>query len=187
MTERDPLQEATRKLPRDIEPDRDLWPDIEARLEERERPETIDVADVERRGWRRGLRDAAIFVGLFLAGWAVAQLEPEWRGKEQVATAPGDAATESTEPPTAVTPDELDAEYAAASRELFEDLERRELDPETVEVIRRNLDTIDTAVQEIREALELQPDDPRLQRQLTTEIRRRGDVLRRAAEIRESI
>jgi hypothetical protein len=186
MTERDPLQEAARDLPREIEPGRDLWPDIEARLGEREPPAEVDVVQVERRAWRRGLRDAAILIGLFLAGWTLAHLEPDFGGGERVATAPNAAETTGAATPTRVARP-LDADYVAASRAVFDELERRELDPETVDVIRRNLDTIDTAVKEIRDALELHSEDPRLQKRLATEIRRRGDVLKRAAEIHESI
>jgi hypothetical protein len=186
MTEHDPLEEAARKLPREIEPGRDLWPGIEARLDEREPSVDVDVVQVERRAWRRGLRDAAILIGLFLAGWTLAHLEPGLRGGDEVANAPDSVvAPELTE--VALAPDDIDAEYVAASRAVFDELERRELDPETVELIRRNLDTIDEAVKEIRDAIQVQPEDPRLQKQLTTEIRRRSGVLQRAAKIRESI
>jgi hypothetical protein len=62
-----------------------------------------------------------------------------------------------------------------------------QLDPETVDLIRRNLAIIDEAVREIREAIDASPDDARLHRQLNTEVRRRGEVLRQAADLGSSI
>jgi hypothetical protein len=97
-------------------------------------------------------------------------------------------------PPVAVAPpatspfDLIDASHASASRDVLDALSRMEdLDPETVELIRRNLDIIGTAIADIRAALADDPGNPGLNRLLSTEYQRRSVVLRRAAKLAESI
>lgn len=187
MTEHDPLQEAVDKLPGEIEPPRDLWPGIQRRLAG-EPEKVVDLEAVraaERRGWQRGLLAAAAALLVFLAGWGLARFDGS--GSEAPVVVDRGTAPDAAAPLELPNSSQLDAEYAQAQRELFASFETEELDPEIIELIRRNLDTIDSAVQEIRAALEDRPEDARLHRQLTTEIRRRSDVLRRAAAIRESI
>ncbi|MGH2569626.1 MAG: hypothetical protein ACRDGR_00280, partial [bacterium] len=92
-------------------------------------------------------------------------------------------------PPVAMSPfDVLDASHASASRDVLDALTRVEdLDPATVELIRRNLEIIETAIAEIRAALADDPGNPGLNRLLIAEYQRRGVVLRRAARLADSI
>ena len=80
-------------------------------------------------------------------------------------------------------------DWSAADAALAQLLTDRseELDPETIALIRTNLEIIDTAVREIRAALEDDPGNPELERLLTAGYRRRGALLRRTANYAESI
>jgi anti-sigma-K factor RskA len=159
------LLAAAAELPREMSPRRDLWPDIERRLA----PTKVAVL------WRAGAMAAAAALVIF----ALAR-----NTDDGLPGAPAAGPTERA----AAGADPLDLEYAAASREVLERLDRGEqLDPETVELIRRNLAIIDDAVRQIREAIDASPDNARLQRQLNTEVRRRGEVLRQAADLGSSI
>jgi anti-sigma factor RsiW len=182
------LVAAAAELPREMTPPRDLWPDIERRLS----PARIVRLRFPRPAvlWRAGaLAAAAALVIFVLTSNRDGKQDPE---SAQMAAA-GETAPEAGVPdgaaPEDVSPEaRLDLEYAAASREVLERLERGEqLDPETVDLIRRNLAIIDEAVREIREAIDASPDDARLHRQLNTEVRRRGEVLRQAADLGSSI
>jgi hypothetical protein len=55
------------------------------------------------------------------------------------------------------------------------------LDPETIQALQKNLDTIDRAIQEAGEALEQDPASTVLQRILANNLRRKVDLLRHAA------
>jgi anti-sigma factor RsiW len=57
---------------------------------------------------------------------------------------------------------------------------RAQLDPATVEVIERSLEAIDRAIDDARAALDADPGNPYLHRQLDNTLRRKVDVLRRA-------
>ena len=188
MSERDRLKEELDRLPREIEPSRDLWPGIWSRI----RPHAADSAAAGstgapeptsfRRAWRAWpteLVAAAAAIVVFLAGWGVAKL-----GSGGGGVIPGPETT----PSVAIehgTPVEEDAaqDYEAAQRALLATLESGSIAPETAALIRRDLAAMDAAVTDFRAALEASPDDPRLQKQLNTEVRRRQHVLRRIAGI----
>lgn len=72
---------------------------------------------------------------------------------------------------------ELEAALAAA---------RDQLDPATVEVIERSLEAIDQAIADARAALDADPDNPFLTRQLDNTMQRRLDVLRRAGRVQRA-
>jgi anti-sigma factor RsiW len=172
------LVEAAAALPREAAPRRDLWPGIEGRLG------SAKVVRFRRPGpdtaWPvAALAAAAALVIFVLVSNRDGEPDPaETQMAEVTETAPEDLSPEAR----------LELEYAAASRRVLEGLGRNEeLDPETVELIRRNLAIIDEAVREIREAIDASPDDARLHQQLNTEVRRRGDVLRQAADLSGSI
>jgi hypothetical protein len=116
---------------------------------------------------------AAAAIVVFVAGWGVARLSLE--GEPEPA-AP--VATEEVDSHNA-----LDEEYAAASQRLLETLDQAGIAPETAAQLRRDVEAMDDAVQGIRAALDDRPRDPRLERQLATEVRRRNYVLQRIAEI----
>jgi hypothetical protein len=185
LEEFDPLREETMRLPRGIQPERDLWPGVEARIRALgDVPATGPASGKVIRGdFARGARvmlAAAAVVVVFVVGLATGLLRRD--GGRSVADAPAGA-------PVAVTPfDAIDAGHASESRDVLEALARVEdLDPATVELIRRNLEIIETAIAEIQAALADDPGNPGLNRLLTSEYQRRGDVLRRAARLADSI
>lgn len=162
MTENDetsrPLDERLSKLPAEIPPGRDLWPEISARIDAgRSR------AHRPARGawWRPVLAAASVAVVAILA----TNLQ---RGDEspQPETVPAGPAA-----PVAATfgpGHELGGGYLAARAGLTDDLERRleALAPETRESVLENLATIRRATAEINAALGEDPANVLLQHQL---------------------
>jgi hypothetical protein len=55
-----------------------------------------------------------------------------------------------------------------------------QLDPVTIDVIQRSLEAINDAIDDARAALEADPGNPYLHRQLDNTMRKKIDVLRRA-------
>jgi hypothetical protein len=178
------LLAVTKSLPRSIEPERDLWPGIEARLDE---AEDAPVSDKVVRadftfGSRTMLAAAAVLVVFVVAlTTGVLNRDPAGSGPAVVDVTPAI-------PGEAAPLDVIDATHASASRDVLAALTRdKDLDPETVELIRANLEIIETAIAEIRAALAADPENAGLNRLLTTEYQRRGEVLRRAARLADSI
>lgn len=94
------------------------------------------------------------------------------------ATAPAtDPRLVSTQPPADV--DGYDADIAALERALAGSRDR--LDPATIEVVERSLDAIDQAIADARAALESDPANPHLQRQLESTMQKKLALLRRAS------
>ncbi|HMB69590.1 MAG TPA: hypothetical protein VKU85_09760 [bacterium] len=184
------LVDAAAALPREAAPRRDLWPGIERRLGPakviRFRMPGPDTA------WRVGALAAAAALVIFVLMSDRNGDAPDPEAVQMAAgteTAPESGAPGGATPEQDVSPEaRMELEYAAASRDVLDRLGRdEELDPETVEVIRRNLAIIDEAVREIREAIDASPDEARLHHKLNTEVRRRGEVLRQAADLGRSI
>jgi hypothetical protein len=148
-------------LPRAIEPSRDLWPGIARRIAAEPRDAAAKPA------WRSGRMLRAAVVALALLGGGVML---------------GRYGTDAPLQDAAPNRSPSDAEWANASLLALASLEdsTRGLDPATAEIVRRNLEIIDDAVREIRVALESDPTNPRLQKFLTAEYRRRSALLRRA-------
>ncbi len=152
----DPLMEAASRLPTDIRPQRDLWPDIEARLG------TPAEARPERR-WRLAGAIAAavglVTVSSLVTLWVTDRSEPVAVSRIQGPVAmtrparsiPGDAR---------FGPDYLlGPKYERARQALSEDLDSQleALSPETRDVVEKNLEQIRQALAEINGAL---ADDP---------------------------
>jgi anti-sigma factor RsiW len=179
----------------DLPPERDLWPDIASRLGPRTSP-SADGADVltlaSRSRPRRiaftvpQLLAASIALMLFSSAGAWLALGPEAdRSAGTVAggtTGSAGAAVEAEG--SAVTPVAYTV-YDEAIAELEEefDLRRSELDVETIQVVERNLAIIDRAIAEAREALESDPSSGFLSTHLAEAMRRKVELLRRAASI----
>ncbi len=109
MTARDPLRDAVDGLPREIQPDRDLWPDIAARLDQPASGAAPEVA-----AWRRrlGLRHAPMAGLLVAATLAVV-----------IFAGPGREIRTPAEQPVALT--SLDADYALVRADVLEVLDHR--------------------------------------------------------------
>lgn len=176
------LAEAT-ALPREIQPQRDLWPGIADRIGlRRER-----VAAFPRRGWlgSRGAglaAAAAVLVAVSSTFTAIVgrngampaapaaspwRLEPAALGRE-----PGPVL-------------EAEAGYARATATLMAALDERpdSLAPETRAVVEENLRIIDDALRQVREALRKDPGSRELTRMLTATHKKKVDVLRRVMKL----
>jgi len=160
----------TRALPRSLDPERDLWPEIAERLDE-----------AEGRGSRHWhwtpLAAAAVALVALSAALLVASLlrDPQ----------PTSVATTATEVGPAVAASALEAEYADALADLQAALEtgRDALAPETIVVIEESLRLIDRAIAEARAALNADPANADLARRLTSNYALKVDLLRRAARL----
>lgn len=79
---------------------------------------------------------------------------------------------------------EYEADVADLERALEEN--RARLDPVTVDVIERSLESIDRAIEDARTALAADPGNPYLHRQLDNTMQKKIDVLRRAAGVQRA-
>lgn len=79
---------------------------------------------------------------------------------------------------------EYEADVADLERALAEN--RAQLDPVTVEVLEHSLESIDRAIEDARAALAADPGNPYLHRQLDNTMRKKIDVLRRAAGVQRA-
>ena len=147
------LDDALGRLPRDVEPGRDLWPSIEARLE-------------PRAGRRQGRWLWAAAAGVLLAVGSslltVSLMRREAPVVAQQAPTGGDPrfATAAFGPGQA-----LDPAYDKARRDLARTLSARidRMPPEARQQLEKNLAEMRRASAEINAALELSPGDPLLE------------------------
>ena len=162
-------------LPREMAAPRDLWPEIAQEIASQK----VVSPTFERRPrswWAPALAAAAVLA-------AVASLllmrAPGMPGAGPIAGTPVPAAAGR------VTLLDAERGYALAAEELLAalDARRESLSPETRESVRRNLEMIDQALQQIREALEREPKNPELTRMLASTHRRKVDVLRRVVRL----
>ncbi len=175
------LLDATAALPRRLEPPRDLWPAIGARIAggvAGARGSSGDVA-----AWRRWPAVAAAI--LILAG--VAGTSVLWRTGPAKTTAPGlvdvmPAASRADLPPDLR---EAEAEFQRATAKLLAALEQRkpQLSPQTLDVFEQNLRIINQAIARTGAALENDPANVRLGRMLTAMYATKVDLLQKAARI----
>jgi len=175
MNGKEPWEDGLRELPREIEPARDLWPEIERRIAGSPWSAGAGAAGEigrARRTWPVELVAAAAAIIVFVAGWGVARL-----------SAPGGGEAGTTPVVAGDALPDADAEYEAAAKQLLETLEQGGVAPETATQLRRDLAVLDQAVQGIRSAMDERPSDARLERQLTAEVRRRNRVLQQIASI----
>lgn len=150
---RDSLDAALERLPRSVEPGRDLWPAIEAQLEPR-----------RARPVRRWLWPAAaavlLVVGSSLLTASLLRREPASVARQAPAAPELRYATASFGPDQRLGP-----AYDAARRELAQSLAQRigRLPPDARRQLQRNLAELRRASAEINAALELNPGDPLLE------------------------
>lgn len=171
------------RLPKTVEPGRDLWPDIEARLD-------AGAADGNARTATRyawwGAAAAAVCAAALLP--VLLREAPVGDDPVPMATVPEPRATSLDTAGqqlrlrnAAVTSVEPGPEYRAARAELLALLEQRlaELAPEDREIVVRNIETIRRALEEIDGALQDNPDDPLLQELMLQTYQRELDVMAR--------
>ena len=178
------LLRAATALDDSIEPRRDLWTGIEARIDA---AGTVDIG-----AWRARKRDslwahryelaaaATLLVMLASTGTFLLVRQPTERAPV--------AAVEQT--PPAMTPVGLasvpgQADYTAAIQELDAILRNREtrMDPQTAEVVRRNMAIIDQAIREAKAALAADPANADLNQAVSAAYKTKINLLRRAVEL----
>ncbi len=171
------------RLP-ELGPERDLWPEIEARLAPRGELVETDVVPIHRR--RRvimtvpQLAAAAIALVLFSASavWLAVGAGVDTSTAPTVASA--------TEMPAATQVVFTDFDQAIAALETEYESRRDDLAPETIRVVERNLAIIDQAIAEAREALAGDPSSGFLSTHLANALRQKLDLLRQAATIAQT-
>jgi len=172
------LQAAARSLPRSSAPERDLWPGIASRIEDRR----IVRGDFEnpsasrpRRLWMAAAAAAILIFSVSLAYRAGLE-----RGRPQTAQAPP---VESSYVQAAYG--NLGSDLELARNQLRSTLDERqsELSPETWSVVEDNLRVIDDAIARIEVALADNPNDGRLNRQLAMAYRQQISLLQRATRL----
>jgi len=167
-------------LPRSLTPPRDLWPGI-ARRVERERSWSWASG-----GWSPWAlaATATVVVGLAAVLWsgrtpsAVKTVEiPSATPEARLAALPAVV----SDPVLAAA----EREYEDAANALLEALQdrRSDLQPEALAAVRKNLEVIDRALAEVRQALVKNPSNPELNRMLVATHRKKVDVLRRVVKL----
>ena len=160
----DRLMEAARSLPDDLPLDRDLWPEIEAR---------IHGVETSQPGRQRWYMAGALAAGLALV--AVSSLVTTWLIDEPTPIIVQQAplplgAVQVARTATFGSAYALGPKYEMARNDLARDLDEQmeELTPETRDVVQRNLGQIRRAMDEINEELAADPNNVLLQRLLMT-------------------
>ena len=183
-----------------VEPGRDLWPGIAAGIAAstdaappRDDARLTALSPIPIRSVRRSTgrrfsfsapQLAAAAVLLMLASgtsvWLIGGQEPAQVAAsgtiiQTAGISPRNAQLVSTAPAATTGYDDDIADLEAAL-----DADRSNLDPATVEIVERSLESIDDAIEDARAALAADPGNPHLHRQLDNTMRKKIDVLRRA-------
>ena len=169
-------------------PQHDLWAGIEARISRVAQPRRVSFT----------LPQLAAAAALLVAvsgglAWQAAQRSAGTTiAKLPAATAPSvEQAVDHMQPaPTvmATTVGYADAQYDAAVSDLEKALKngRNHLDQSTIAIVEHNLQIIDQAIEQARQALEGDPANSYLSGHLVEARRRKLDLLRRAAALTET-
>lgn len=170
-------------------PQTDLWPGIEQRIERIAQPRRVTFTLPQ-------LAAAAVLL-MALSGtvaWQVAQRTTQVE-REAVAERSADATTAERERTDAerntavIVPINLaDAQYDAAVADLEKALKqsRGRLDRTTIQIVEHNLEIIDQAIAQARDALVGDPANAYLSGHLVEARRRKLDLLRRAAALADA-
>lgn len=169
MSNKENLEQLTRDLPRDIQPTRDLWPDIRHQITRE------SAARGRPRGWLPLALAASVLIAVSstVTLWLVMPMsEPAWEAAGIVWQDPAILATRYA--------GAVEAEFAPARVALHAQLPRRldQLSPKAKDNVLNNLREIDTATQEIRGAIGRDPDAIYLVEMLVALYAREIDLLR---------
>jgi hypothetical protein len=172
----DPLRRQVERLPREVRPQRDLWPDIRSRI----------AREPRRAPLRARARAATAGVCAVLA--AAAAVVVALRGATQpppspITVLPMVPARSPSPAPEVRLPGETD--YARAAQALASELqERRPSFPSRdVTVLDDNIRILDDAIASTRAALLTHPDDAELRAELDRTWEDKLDLLREATEL----
>ncbi|MGH7567324.1 MAG: zf-HC2 domain-containing protein [Gemmatimonadota bacterium] len=178
------LLAAAADLPREIRPPRDLWAGIDARLDA---PTVATVPVAARRRPASGLpRWALVAAALALVVVTAALssiLTRQWDEAMalKIRRSGGPTGPAGAPPGAETAGGDQEARFLAASQELLAGLEDQDLSPETMAIVRRNLEVIDAAIVELHAALERDPGNGELNRMLLATYQRKIDLLEQAA------
>lgn len=166
-------------LPRSLAPARDLWPGIAERT-------SGGWLGWGARGFQPLALAAAAVVVLGLAALVLTRLAPE-RVRTVTMPAATPSATTFVAGGSAADPvlAQAEREYEEAANALLEALQRHRgaLPAEDLARVESNLQVIDRALAEVREALVKNPKNPELNRMLVATHRKKVDVLRRVVRL----
>jgi hypothetical protein len=172
--ERDSLRDELDRLPRELPPERDLWPDVARGIEASRRR-------------ARAVRTITMVSGLAAA--ATLALVLGLRGRHApvpLAQAPSVSIPAPT-PVLASPPPPLpeEDEYQTAERMLDAELQtrRQSMRPAQAAVLDDNLRIVDQAIETTRAAVREHPDDPELRAELDRVWEDKLDVMRRVTEL----
>lgn len=178
----DPLDREIAKLPREVEPRRDLWVGIRAQIEAQ--PVPVKSAPISRMRWYQLAAAVLLVVGSSFTTFVLM--------RDQRVPAPTMASEEITKPaltamPASFAGQGLGQGYAQARASLDEQFAARlaALPPAAREKVERNLADIREAAHEIADTLAQHPNDPLLQDLLLStyqsELRLLADVTQMSA------
>ncbi len=165
-------------LPRSVEPARDLWPEIAARIRRRK----VVPIESRRRTWSRWAAWAAAAAVLVAVSSTVTAILLS----RHVASTAARAVREMPPPdPALVGLQPWELEYLRAMGALRATLEdvRTSLPQEASARLEANLRIVDEAIREARAAWERDPDSRTLSEMLSASYRRKLELLRQAARL----
>ena len=182
----DAVRQAAAALPRSIEPERDLWPGIAERLA---------AEGVVRTSFGRGtaghaaigrkavplrwVAAAAVVIVAVTLAYQLGRSQRTTMVAEDVAGDPTPAVVAASASPDV----ELELQEVRDDLRARLEVRRDVLDPATLQIIDDNLELIDGAIERISAALESDPGNARLTRQLVFAYRQQIDLLRRSTEM----
>ena len=167
-------------LPRGVAPSRDLWPGIAERIERGSGWSALWSS------WQPMALAAAAAVLLALAALRLERLGSDGRAHrcdaEPRARRSGPSASTGIADPVLAS---AARDYEQAASALLEALQRRRavLPPEDLARVEANLEVIDRALEEVRQALVKDPESPELNRMLVATHRKKVEVLRRVVRL----
>jgi hypothetical protein len=179
------LSEEALALPKSVEPARDLWPALESRIRRKKLLGMVTggVPAPSKTPVRPGLVAAAAVLILVLSIAALRHFIRE----PQAPPAPAAALTPAEILPARQSVTDLasaEAEYLKAVQELTALLNHRKraLSPKTMSVVSQNLKTVDSAIVQIKKALEAEPDNRKFTTLLMATYQKEVDLLQRATK-----
>ena len=159
-------------------PQRDLWPQVEWRMHARRARVSLS--------WPQALA-ASVALMAVSSGAVWLAMRTQQPPQQIVETdGPRDMGPDPSGGAVPVSlPDFADEAYDSAVRDLRNSLEqgRNRLDPQTIQVLEKNLAAIDQAIDQARKALEADPANVSLSSYLASVRRRKLDLLRTASDL----
>jgi anti-sigma factor RsiW len=180
-------------------PQTDLWPGIAARIEDRLASKIVAFEPRRHVSFTLPQLAAAAAILIAISGGLAWQTAERLAGGSTEASRPSQADASSAptvEPERAVPADDVqvatvsfaDQQYDAAVADLERAVKqgRGRLDENTIAIVEHNLQIIDQAIEQARQALAADPANNYLSSHLFEARRRKLDLLRRAAALSES-